>query len=346
MAYSIENYKFNLDEFFPVVIKDMITEMRVSRPQLVHSEAQERKRRATLAPHGKLTLLAADHPARRVTSSGDDPIIMGDRIEYLGRILRVLTAREVDGIMGTTDIVEELFMVNYLVKRKGGPSFLDEKVILGCMNRGGLAGASFEMDDRFTSFTAERIHKMRLDGAKTMFRIEDSEEFSLRTLDYNVQAINQLNRYEIPAFVEPLPIKKEDGKYKVQKKAEALIKIVGIASALGDSSMGLWLKIPYCDHYEKVARASTLPLLMLGGESRGDPTGVIEEFANGMKAGENVRGALVGRNVTFPGNDDPRAVASAINSIVHQGVSASQAVEHLMKVRGQEMNALTKYLFK
>ncbi len=343
MAYSIDNYQFQLDEFFPAAIKDQITEIRVDSPEVVIREAEGRKRRQTLTTKGKLTILAADHPGRRVTSSNENPLLMGDRVEYLGRILRVLTAGEVDGVMGTTDIIEELFIVNYLVKRNGGPSFLDEKVIVGSMNRGGLAGASFEMDDRLTSFTAERIHKLGLDGAKTMFRVEDSEEYSLRTIAYNVQAINQLNPFGIPIFVEPLPIKKEDGKYKVQKKAEPLIRTIGVASALGDSSMNVWLKVPYCEGYEKVVRATTLPLLMLGGESSGDPTRVIEEFASGMRAGKNVRGALVGRNVIFPGNDDPRAVASAIHGVVHQEWSASEAVEHLVKARGAEMDALVRY---
>lgn len=343
MPYSIGEYRFDLEAFFPCRIKDQITEVRVSSPEVLLSEAAARKRRRTLTTDGKLTILAADHPGRRVTGSGADPIIMGDRVQYLGRILRVLTAGEVDGIMGTTDIIEELFIVNYLVRSKGGPSFLDDKVIVGSMNRGGLAGTSFEMDDRLTSFTAERIHKLGLDGAKTMFRVEDSEEYSLRTIEYNAQAINQLNRHGIPVFVEPLPIKKEDGKYKVQKKAEPLIKTIGVASALGDSSMNVWLKIPYCEGYERVARATTLPLLMLGGESSGDPTRVIEEFADGMRAGKNVRGALVGRNVVFPGNDDPRAVASAIHGVVHKEWSAPEALEHLLRVRGAGMDSLTRY---
>jgi DhnA family fructose-bisphosphate aldolase class Ia len=107
--------------------------------------------------------------------------------------------------------------------------------------------------------------------------------------------------------------------------------------------MNVWLKIPYCEGYDRVARATTLPLLMLGGESSGDPTGVIQDFATGMKAGKNVRGALVGRNVTFPGDDDPRAVATAINGVVHKGWSAPEAVEHLLRERGQDMNALRRY---
>jgi len=343
VPYSIGQYRFDLEAFFPGSIKDEITEIRVNNPEVLMTEAKARKRRQKLTHDGKLTILAADHPGRRVTGSGLDPLVMGDRNQYLGRVLRVLTAGEVDGIMGTTDIIEELFIVNYLVKRNGGPDFLNEKVIVGSMNRGGLAGASFEMDDRLTSFTADRIHKLGLDAAKTMFRIEDTEEQSLRTIEYNVQAINQLNHYGIPVFVEPLPIKKEDGKYKVQKKPEPLIRTIGVASALGDSSMNVWLKIPYCEGYDRVVRATTLPLLMLGGESSGDPTGVIQDFATGMKAGKNVRGALVGRNVTFPGDDDPRAVATAINGVVHKGWSAPEAVEHLLRERGQDMNALRRY---
>jgi DhnA family fructose-bisphosphate aldolase class Ia len=343
VSYSIGQYRFDLEAFFPGSIKDAITEIRVNNPEVVMIEARARTRRQKLTHDGKLTILAADHPGRRVTGSGLDPLVMGDRIQYLGRVLRVLIAGEVDGIMGTTDIIEELFIVNHLVKQKGGPDFLSKKVMVGCMNRGGLSGATFEMDDRLTSFTAERIHHLELDAAKTMFRLEDTEEQSLQTIEYNVQAINQLNQYGIPVFVEPLPVKKEDGKYKVQKKAEPLIKTIGVASALGNSSMNLWLKIPYCEGYDRVVRATTLPLLMLGGESSGDPTGIIQDFANGMTAGKNVRGALVGRNVTFPGNDDPRAVASAIHGVVHKGWRAAQAVEHLLQVRGQEMNALCQY---
>ena len=344
VAYSIGHYRFDLEAFFPIAIKDQITDIRVHNSEVVTSEASARKRRKKLTVDGKLTILAADHPGRRVTSSGLDTLVMGDRVQYLGRVLRVLTGNEVDGIMGTTDIIEELFIVNYLVKQNGGPDFLSEKVIVGSMNRGGLAGASFEMDDPLTSFTAERIYRLGLDAAKTMFRVEDTEEQSLRTIQYNVQAINQLNQYGIPIFIEPLPIKKEDGKYKVQKKAEALIRTIGVASALGDSSLNVWLKIPYCEGYEKVVRATTLPLLMLGGESSGDPTGVIQDFANGMKAGGNVRGALVGRNVTFPGDDDPRAVASAVNGVVHKGWSAPEALERLLHIRGQDMNALRQFL--
>jgi DhnA family fructose-bisphosphate aldolase class Ia len=139
-------------------------------------------------------------------------------------------------------------------------------------------------------------------------------------------AISETNALHIPMFLEPLPVVKTEKGYKVVKTADALAKIVGVASALGDSSRYLWLKLPYCENYEVVARATTLPILLLGGESVGDPTAFLREVSSGMAAGSNVRGALVGRNVLYPGDDDPLAVAEAVGGIVHHGWTAEQAM--------------------
>jgi len=106
----------------------------------------------------------------------------------------------------------------------------------------------------------------------------------------------------------------------------------------------MWLKMPYADNYEIVARSTTLPILMLGGASKGDPTPMMNEFVSGMKAGANVRGALVGRNILFPGDEDPMATAMAVHRIVHDGYSAEQAVDYLMEQRGKNLDALTKWI--
>jgi DhnA family fructose-bisphosphate aldolase class Ia len=337
----METYSFKTEEFLPEELFAKITDIRVEMPEIIEAEAKARKKRAKLTRDGKLTILAADHPARAITKSGDDPLIMGNRFEYLGRILRVITSPEFDGVMGTPDILEDLLIVNYLIKEKGGESFLDEKVMLGCMNRGGLKGAEFEMDDKMTAFTPESIHNLRLDGAKLMVRFDLTNPGSLNTMFYCAEAVNELNALGIPAFIEPLPV--TSGDYKVKKEAAEITKIVGIASAIGASSSLTWLKIPYCENYEIVSRATTCPILMLGGESRGDPRPILEEFAKGMKAGPNIRGALVGRNVTFPGPEDPRAVALAVNGIVHKGWSAEEAVKSVKETRGQEMDGLRRY---
>jgi len=346
MEYSIGDYQFNVEEFFPANIFDLITDIRVESPKVVKVEAQERERRKKLAgDDGKLTVLAADHPARHITRSGEAPLIMGNRHFYLGRILRVITNPSFDGVMGTPDVIEDLFIVNHLVKKAGGPSFLDNKVILGCMNRGGLSGVVFEMDDRFTAFTAHSIYELGLDGAKVMFRLDPNSLESGRTIMSCASAVNECAVHGIPIFIEPLAAEKTEEGYKVKKEPDAIIKVIGVASALGGTSMNTWLKVPYCENYELVAKSTTLPMLMLGGASKSDPTPTINEFVNGMHAGANVRGALVGRNVHHPANsDDPLAIALAINGIVHNDFTVEEAIDHLMEQRGKNMDALTNYI--
>jgi DhnA family fructose-bisphosphate aldolase class Ia len=339
----ISSYEFDLSGFFPERIFRMITDVRVDDPKLIEKSALRRKRRVKLTSDGRLAILASDHPARRVTKAGTDQLIMGNRQEYLGRILRVVSSPGFDGVMGTTDIIEDLLIVDQLLVERGGLSFLDQKVLLGCMNRGGLAGVSFEMDDRFTSFTVESIRQLQLDGAKLMFRLDPNDDRSLHTIENCARAITELNKYSVPVFIETFAVGKTTDGYKVLKTPEELIKIIGVATALGDSSKGIWLKIPYCEEFERVAKATSCPILMLGGESSGDPTPVLHEFAQGLACGPNVRGALVGRNVLFPGHEDPSAVADAVNRIVHHNYSADQAIAHMSNVRGKEMDRLTRF---
>ncbi|HYW01989.1 MAG TPA: hypothetical protein VE862_11000 [Candidatus Acidoferrum sp.] len=344
MSALTSNYEFAYPTFFPESIFNLITEARVGDPKIIQKSAQRRKKREKLTVDGKLAILACDHPGRFVTKNGNEPIRMGNRHEYLSRILRVVTSPKFDGVMSTTDILEDLLIIDQLVLERGGESFLDGKVLVGCMNRGGLSGSSYEMDDRFTSFTAASIHRLRLDAAKFMFRLDLKDSTSLDTIVSCANAITELNALSIPSFLETFSVQKTpEGGYKTLKTADEMIKVVGVASALCDSSQGIWLKIPYCDGFERVAKATTCPILMLGGESVGDPTGIFKEFTKGMVAGKTVRGALVGRNILYPGNEDPSAVADAVSGIVHQNFTVQDALQHLVAARGQGMPNLTKH---
>ena len=99
---------------------------------------------------------------------------------------------------------------------------------------------------------------------------------SLKTLLASARAIDECNALRLPMFLEPLPVVRDRQGWTVCKDAEALARLAGVASALGDSSRYLWLKLPYCEGYEMVARATTLPILLLGGESAGGPDAVPE----------------------------------------------------------------------
>ncbi|MBU0496083.1 MAG: aldolase [Chloroflexi bacterium] len=342
---SSDDHCFETADFFPRCLFDRITEVRVSEPQVVRNEAAERLTRKELTVDGKLTILAADHPGGRITRVGEDPVALGDRYEYLGRILRILTGSAFDGLMGTPDIIEELLIVNYLIREGGGAGFIDGKVLLGSMNLGGLAGTSFELDNRLTAFTAEAIDRLKLDGAKLRIRIADDDPAAAVTMERCATAINELLDLDVPVFLELLPVSRwDDGRLRVMREPDALIQALGVAAALGDSSLDTWVMVTYCSEFEQVTRATTLPILLLGGESWGDPAPVLREFAAGMAAGPNVRGVMVGRNVLFPGPADPLAVARAIHSIVHDGLTADAAMDVVRSCSGEDMDALSRWV--
>src|SRR5262249_28597242 len=151
--------------------------------------------------------------------------------------------------------------------------------------------------------------------------------YALETMERVAKAVEELADVNLPAFVEPLAVQKTEGGYRTDLSTDNVIKAVGIASALGYYTGHVWLKIPYCEYFARVAKASTVPILLLGGESTGKPSGTIEDFVRGMGAGPNIRGALVGRNVLFCGDDDPAAIAEAINLVVHERLDAITAIE-------------------
>src|SRR5207247_5514172 len=131
-----------------------------AHPRWVVKEARRRRRRRRLAPDGRLVLVALDHPARGVTDIRGDALAMGDRHQYLARARRVLDDPDLDGVVATPDVLEELLILSHLERKRAGEGFLDRRVLVGSMNRGGLAGTAFEMDDAFTSMTAERIAEL------------------------------------------------------------------------------------------------------------------------------------------------------------------------------------------
>lgn len=334
-----QEYRFDPAAFLPEKLYHAITEVRVDNPDLIFEEAARRRRRRRLTTDGKLVVLATDHPGRRVTGIPGDPLGMGDRHSYLSRALRVLLTPGCDGIMGTTDFMEDLLILSALLRDSGGPDLLDDKVLIGCMNRGGHAGTTGEIDDRFTSFTASQLAAMRFEGGKLMYRLDPADPMSIKAIDDCALAINDLFRRGLYSFLEPMSVRrKSDGNYETVKTVETLARDAGAAAALGESSARTFLKLSYTEGYEIVARATTLPILMLGGPPREGPESTLEEFAKGMRAAPNVRGVMVGRNVTFASGQDPRGVAAAVAMIVHQGATAAEGMDAVHREQGVAMD--------
>jgi len=318
---------FDPEQTLPLATFAEITDVRVEHPRWIEKEARQRKTPRRLTRDGRLVLLAIDHPARGVTAIRGDGLAMGDRYQYLARTRRVLDDPELDGVVATADLLEELLILSHLERRDGGRGFLDGRVLVGSMNRGGLAATAFEMDDTFTGIGAARLSELRCQGGKMMYRLEPQEDGSGRTILGCARALNELRREGLAAFLEPLGVARAaSGAYEPAKDAVTLVRQCGIAAGLGDSSSHLWLKLPYGEGFDRVCRATTLPILLLGGPARESPAATLKDFASGLEAGPNVRGAIIGRNLLFPGDADPLPMCRALTALVHGGVGLEGAL--------------------
>jgi len=282
---------------------DAIVRTRVSAPQRISEVAAARRRRSSLVGEtGRLMLIAADHPARGALRVGDDPLAMADRADLLRRLRIALARPGVDGFLGTPDMVEDLLL----------DGALEDKVVLGSMNRGGLAGTSFEIDDRFTAYDASAIAEAGLDGGKVLCRIDPDDPATVRTLEACARAVDELAARGLMALVEPFISHRFDGRVRNDLSTEAVIRSVTVAAALGRTSAYTWLKLPVVDDMERVAAATSLPVLLLGGEaSVGEP----ETFGRWKRAlaQPTVQGMVVGRALLYPPDGD---VASAVDRTV------------------------------
>jgi len=286
-------------------LSDLIA-TRVHRPGAVADAAAARRRpRSLVGEHGKLMMIAADHPARGALRAGDRPMAMGDRIDILDRLCLALSRPGVNGVLGTPDVLEDLLLLGAL----------DDKVVVGSMNRGGLAGTSFEMDDRFTAYDAASIAAAGFEGGKMLTRIDPEDAGTVATLAAAGRAVSELAGHRLMAMVEPFISHRVDGRVRNELTPEAMIRAMTVAAGLGNTSAYTWLKVPIVADMERVMAATTLPALILGGEVAGDQRDQDAAFANWSKALAlpTVQGLVIGRSLLFPPNDD---VAGAVDAAV------------------------------
>jgi DhnA family fructose-bisphosphate aldolase class Ia len=126
-----------------------------------------------------------------------------------------------------------------------------------------------------------------------------------------------MSKAQLPIFLEPLPVKRKSGSYKVIKDADLLVKITSIAAALGDTSRYTWLKLPFTEDFNRVANATTLPIVILGGGRHSNIKELLTNLGRAISAGHQVKGAMFGRNLLYPQSSDPLKLANAIGRLIH-----------------------------
>lgn len=263
------------------------------------AKALKKRSRRKLITDGRLFIVAADHTARGMLGVGDEPFAMADRRRLLDALLVALSNPQVDGVLASADVIDELALLGAL----------DNKLVFGTMNRGGIMGAKWELDDRMTAYTPQDIALRGLDGGKVLLRLADDDAGTARTLEACAKVVTQMADLKLPIMVEPLPYTGGNGgPAKLIDDDDKLLRAVSIASGLGSSSAYTWLKVPAGSQVERMMAATTLPGLILGGTPGPDPQATYASWERAMKV-PNVRGLVVGRSLLFPRDGD---VASAI----------------------------------
>jgi DhnA family fructose-bisphosphate aldolase class Ia len=279
-----------------------INEIRTRDPRRIKRLLATRRRRELFDSDGRLMIIACDHPARGALGAAGRANAMASRTDLLDRLVTALSRPGVDGVLATADIAEDLLLLGAL----------EGKVVFASMNRGGLQGSVFEVDDRNTGYDVQGVREAGFDGAKMLLRIDLDDPGTVATMEQCGRAITELNRAELVAMVEPFMSSRVRGKIVNDLSPEAVIKSVHIAQGLGAASGYTWMKLPVVHEMERVMDATTLPTLLLGG----DPDGAPDETYAAWQAAlalPSVRGLVVGRTMLYPADDD---VAKAVDTAV------------------------------
>ncbi len=280
---------------------------RLDEPAALRRALAGRPRRSLLGADRRLMVLAADHTARGMLSVGDDPLAVADRRTLLSRLALGLDNPQVDGVMASADILEELAILGAL----------DRKLAIGTMNRGGIKGASWELDDRLTAYDVDHLVSSGLDGGKTLLRIEPTDAGVARTIETVGRVTTALADVGVMALVEPLPyLKDSEGNAFLDPSEAALVRAVAIASGLGSSSAYTWLKIPATANPHLVAAATTCPILLLGGDV-GSSWEQVFSLWQGALSIPNVRGLVPGRALLYPETMDAATAIERAAALVH-----------------------------
>ena len=286
-----------------------LTARRICEPDAVTAAWAARRRRDALSADGRLLLIAADHPARGALAVRDDPRAMASRTALVERLATALSRPGVDGVLGTADVLEDLLLAG----------LLDDKVVIGSMNRGGLQGAVFELDDRFTGYDPDTLAAHGLDGGKMLTRICLDDPGTAATLESSGLAVTALARRGLMAMVEPfLTVRREPTRVANLLDPDSVISSIHVAAGLGATSAHTWLKLPVVEDMDRVLDATTLPCLLLGGDPTGDPADTLAEWGRALRC-PSAAGLVVGRALLYPPDGDVAAAVDAAADLVHGG---------------------------
>ncbi|MFZ0665231.1 MAG: hypothetical protein WAM97_05710 [Acidimicrobiales bacterium] len=251
-------------------------------------------------------ILAADHRGRGV-------ITIEAYSSYLGACRAALV--HCDGILATAQPLAHLTRMMTPFQR----SYLS-------INRTGLAGTVFELDDRLVATVARAVAD-GCTGIKHMTRIDKSDPVTAEALELLGRVLEECRLAGVEAMIESLTWR--DG--KVARDTDSIVYAAVIAHDLGAPVLKVPVPLaePGSERIEAVARIVSsvgVPVLFLGGPKRAETASgeddvsalraeLIDEVSDVMTGG--AAGLAIGRALIL--DPDPGEITSQVAKIVHGG---------------------------
>jgi DhnA family fructose-bisphosphate aldolase class Ia len=241
-------------------------------------------------------ILAADHRARGVPTTENWQ-------EFVGALVRALPY--CDGILATRQPLAGLAAAGHL-------SALHRTYL--SINRTGLAGSAFELDDRLVASVPQAAAD-GWTGVKHMTRIDLADPVTAPALELLGQVLEQARREGLEALVEPIMW----ASGRVRRDTDSVVSAAVIAHDMGAPV----IKVPVpaepagAERRRAVARvvaAVGVPVLFLGGpRSEGGRDKVLDEVRDVMGGG----GAGMAMGRTIYQDPDPAEMAGLVDALVH-----------------------------
>lgn len=168
------------------------------------------------------------------------------------------------------------------------------------------------------------IGALEMDAAAVvvnLFMLPDEPELFRQCVENISRVRAECSKYGMPLMIEPLVMLPNDvrGGYQVDGDAEKIVTLTRLASEMGaDIIKADPTKNP--EDFHKVVEAARVPVLVRGG-GKEDLKTVLTKSAALMQQG--AKGMVYGRNIYQ--HDNPKAVVSALMSLIHAGASGEEA---------------------
>jgi DhnA family fructose-bisphosphate aldolase class Ia len=241
-------------------------------------------------------ILAADHRARAVLTTEN-------WAEFFDSLARALPS--CDGILATAQPLDGLARAGHLTAL--------HRTYLS-INRTGLAGSVFELDDRLVA-TVPRAAADGWTGVKHMTRIDMDDPITASALELLGQVLEQARQAGLEALIEPIVW--DQG--RIRRDTDAIVMASIIAHDMGAPVIKVPVPAvaPGAECQRAVARVVAsvgVPVLFLGGPRTGPGRDhVLDEVRDVMEGG----GAGMAMGRTIYQDPDPAEVAGLVHALVH-----------------------------